>query len=166
MSAPDFYFAVNAIFRHIHDRYGKAALVDYWRSLGREYYAGRSRRWREGGPAAIAGDWREYFAREPQAKVEVVVHEDAVMLDIRVCPAIKHLRDCGREIVPYYCEHCDHVCGAMAEAAGYGFDRRGGMGACQQRFSPVGVAVALPPRSQGAAVQLPRQRRSRAGEAD
>ena len=33
MSAPDFYFAVNAMFRHIHDRFGKDELVAYWRSL-------------------------------------------------------------------------------------------------------------------------------------
>jgi hypothetical protein len=134
MSAPDFYFAVNAMFRHLHDRYGKAALVDYWRSLGREHYAQRNRRWREGGPAAIAADWRTYFAQEPQAEVEVIAAENSVTLDVRVCPAIKHLRDCGREIVPYFCEHCDHVCGAMAEAAGYEFQRSGGMGACRQQF--------------------------------
>ena len=53
---------------------------------------------------------------------------------MKVCPAIKHLRDHGRDIVPYYCEHCDHICGAMAEAAGYAFERTGGMGACRQRF--------------------------------
>jgi hypothetical protein len=35
---------------------------------------------------------------------------------------------------PYFCGHCDHVCGAMAEAAGYVFERRGGMSACRQRF--------------------------------
>jgi hypothetical protein len=154
MSAPDFYFAVNAIFRHLHDRYGKAALVDYWRSLGREYYAGRSRRWVEGGVEAIAADWREYFAREPQAEVQVAAEGETVTLDVRVCPAIKHLRDCGREIVPYYCEHCDHICGVMAEAAGYLFERRGGMGACQQRFTFVGSAVQLP-HQQG--VQPPRE---------
>jgi hypothetical protein len=28
------------------------------------------------------------------------------------------LDDEGRPIVPYYCEHCDCVCGAMADAAG------------------------------------------------
>jgi len=27
MSAPDFYFAVNAIFRHLHDHYGKQVLI-------------------------------------------------------------------------------------------------------------------------------------------
>ena len=137
MSAPDFYFAVNATFRHLHDRFGKAALVDYWESLGREYYRGRAVRWREQGPAAIAEDWRQYFLNEPRAEVEVVVDGagvPCVTLDVRVCPAIKHLRDSGREIVPYFCEHCDHVCGAMAQAAGYTFERIGGMGSCQQRF--------------------------------
>lgn len=134
MSAPDFYFAVNAIFRHIHDRYGKEALIDYWRSLGREYYARRNVPWREGGLDAIATDWREYFAREPQAEVNAVVKGGCVILEINVCPAIKHLRDHGREIVPYYCEHCDHVCGAMAESAGFAFQRQGGMGACRQAF--------------------------------
>ena len=73
MSAPDFYFAVNAMFRHIHDRHGKPALVDYWRSLGREYYAGAIQRWREGGPEAVAAHWRDYFAKEPQAVLNASV---------------------------------------------------------------------------------------------
>jgi hypothetical protein len=172
MSAPDFYFAVNAIFRHLHDRYGRAALVDYWRSLGREYYAGRSQRWRAGGPEAIAADWRDYFAQEPQAEVEVVVQESTVTLDVRVCPAIKHLRDCGREIVPYYCEHCDHVCGAMAEAAGYVFERQGGMGSCQQQFIASGsegttVKGTVPFSSTMASPRCPRKsgQSPQAGEA-
>ena len=134
MSAPDFYFAVNAIFRHLHDQYGKAALLDYWRNLGREYYHDRIERWQTGGPESVAADWREYFAREPQAEVDAIAQEGVVTLNVRVCPAIKHLRDHNREIVPYFSEHCDHVCGAMAEAAGYAFERHGGMGACRQLF--------------------------------
>jgi hypothetical protein len=135
MSAPDFYFVVNAIFRHIRDEHGKAALVEYWRCLGREYYRQRCRQWHDGGPEAIVADWREYFAREPQAEVEASVVGDGVLLDVRVCPAIKHLRDHGRDIVPYYCEHCDHICAAMAEESGYAFERTGGMGECRQRFT-------------------------------
>ena len=139
MSAPDFYFAVNAMFRHLHDRYGKDRLVDYWRCLGREYYENRSRRWSQGGATAIAADWRNYFSKEPQASVQIEVRDHAVELDIQVCPAIKHLRDSGREIVPYFCEHCDHTCGAMAQAAGWRFERTGGMGSCRQRFVPLTV---------------------------
>jgi hypothetical protein len=140
MSAPDFYFAVNAMARHIHDRYGKAALIEYWRALGRDHYRDRTAAWRRG-PEAIAEDWRAYFAEEPGAEVEVRVEEDgAVGLDVKVCPAIKHLRACGREIVPYFCEHYDHVCGGMAENAGLRFERTGGMGSCRQRFVPITTA--------------------------
>ena len=87
-------------------------------------------------------DWREYFAQEPQAEVEVSVQAGGVLLDVRVCPAIKHLRDRGRDIVPYYCEHCDHICAVMAEQSGYAFERSGGMGACQQRFIPLAAQPA------------------------
>ena len=134
MAAPDFFFAVNATFRYLHDRYGMAELVRYWRDLGHEYYRARWERWRRDGVNAIASDWRNYFAEEPGADVSVSVKDDTVDLDIRTCPAIKHLRDHGREIAPYFCEHCDHICGAMAEASGYRFERSGGMGSCQQRF--------------------------------
>lgn len=134
MSAPDFYFVVNSTARHIHDEYGKEVLVDYWRSLGTEYYGERAEYWRQGGLQAIADDWKQYFLQEPGADVETVVKEEAVHLDVRVCPAIKHLRACGREIVPYFCEHCDHTCGSMAEQAGFQFVRTGGMGSCHQTF--------------------------------
>jgi hypothetical protein len=140
MSAPDFYFAVNAIFRHVHERHGKEALVDYWRRLAQEYYAERIAAWQSGGLAAVAADWRSYFAQEPLAEVEVLQRAHEVELVVRVCPAIKHLRDHGREIVPYYCEHCDHTCGVLAEAAGLTFQRSGGMGACCQRFVQAGAA--------------------------
>jgi hypothetical protein len=141
MAAPDFFFAVNAMFRHLHDRYGKDALVRYWRELGRGYYLGRWEKWRREGVDAVAADWRDYFASEPGAEVNVTVAGDAVDLDIRVCPAIKHLRESSQDIVPYFCEHCDHVCGAMAEAAGYRFERAGGMGACLQRFVRLNVVA-------------------------
>lgn len=134
MSSPDFYFVINATARHIHDEYGKDVLVDYWRSLGREYFAQRTEKWRVGGLQAIADDWSEYFLHEPGAVVETTLKGDAVHLDVRVCPAIKHLRASGREIVPYFCEHCDHVCGSMAHEAGYEFARTGGMGSCHQIF--------------------------------
>jgi len=139
MSAPDFYFAVNATARHIHDRYGKDVLIEYWRSLGREYYAARAKRWQLGGAQAIADDWTEYFLHEPNADVTAIAADRIVHMDISVCPAIKHLRDCGREIVPYFCEHCDHTCGAMAERAGFTFVRSGGMGSCRQSFYPTSL---------------------------
>jgi hypothetical protein len=140
MSAPDFYFALNAIFRHIHDRYGMPALTTYWQELGRSYNPGRLQRWRDLGLDEVAADWRRYFAAEPGADVQVEREGNTVRLDIRICPAIKHLREQQRDIVPYFCEHCDRVCGAMAGETGYRFERTGGMGACKQTFVRLTVA--------------------------
>jgi hypothetical protein len=140
MGAPGFFFAVNAMFRHLHDRYGKEALVDYWRSLGREYYRQRWERWSS--CEVVAQDWRNYFAKEPGAEVDITTAGDVVELDIRVCPAIKHLRENNRDIVPYFCDHCDHTCGAMAESARFRFEREGGMGSCRQRFVKLNIRVA------------------------
>jgi len=141
MSAPDFFFAVNAIFRHLHDQYGPQALTDYGRALAREYYRERIVAWRSGGLAAVADDWRDYFAHEPQADVEVCADPTAVELVVRVCPAIKHLRDHCRDIVTCFCDHCDHTCGTMAEEAGLEFQRTGGMGSCRQRFVRAAIST-------------------------
>lgn len=138
MSSPDFYFSVNATFRHLHDRFGRDALVAYWRGLATEYYAARIERWRTGGLNEIARDWTDYFRHEPGAQVGVTAEAGSVRLDVSVCPVIKHLRDNGREIVPYFCDHCDHICGTMANNAGFAFERTGGMGSCRQRFVQLG----------------------------
>ena len=144
MSAPDFYFAINAMFRHLHDRQGKPALVRYWRDLGRDYYRARWQGWRDGGAAAVAADWADYFSREPGAVVRTAVTGDEAVLHVDTCPAIAHLRANDREIVPYFCEHCDHVGGAMAESAGFSFERLGGMGACTQRFVQLRTPAPAP----------------------
>ncbi len=135
MAAGDFYFAINATFRFIHDTWGKEALVEYWQSLGREYYASVNARFRRGGLTEVMRYWVDYFAQEPDGEVEVSLEGQVVQVNVRRCPALRWLRDAGREIVPCYCEHCLHVGRAMAEAAGMSFQMEGGNGQCRQRFS-------------------------------
>ena len=141
MAAPDFYYAVNATFRHIHDRYGEEELIRYWEAMGREYFAPLIERFREGGPEAIAGYWRGFFAEEPGSQVSVACDGERVVLDVQVCPAIKHLRGNGREIMPLYCRHCTHVSRGFCEPAGYEVKCEGGMGSCRQTFTRKGASA-------------------------
>src|SRR5437762_94451 len=78
-----------------------------------------SSRWDAGGLTAVAAYWRAFFAAEPCAKVEVHESADAVTLELKVCPAIQHLRAHGREIVPCFCQHCYFISEAMAAPAGF-----------------------------------------------
>ena len=138
MAAPDFYFAVNATFRWVHANWGEGGLLAYWQALGREHFAGVTRRFQAEGLEGVHEYWQNFFAEEPGAEFTVTTEADRVLLDVRVCPAIKHLREHGREIMPLYCRHCTEVSQAMCEAAGIEVRVEGGGGACRQLFALVG----------------------------
>ena len=134
MSAGDFYFAINATFRFIHDTWGKEALISYWTSLAQGYHADVAARFRAGGLDEVQRYWADYFAHEPGGDVQVSRSQGAVEIAVRDCPAIRWLKDGGREIVPYYCEHCHYVSTAIADQAGMRFRLEGGGGVCHQTF--------------------------------
>lgn len=134
VGAADFYTAINATFRFVFNRFGRDGLLRYWRELGSSYYAPVSARWMEGGMQAVAAYWRAFFAAEPGAEAEVSELEDEVCVTVSVCPAIKHLRAQGREIVPFFCQHCHFVSEAIAAPAGLTVRVRGGNGSCVQRL--------------------------------
>ena len=132
--AADFYFAINATFRFILQRFGTEGLRRYWSDLGRRYFAPVSEHWKQGGLQAVADYWRAFFAAEPGSDVEVSASDADVTLNVRVCPAIAHLRKGGRDIVPCFCQHCYFIGEAMAVPAGLTVRIEGGNGACRQTF--------------------------------
>ena len=134
VGAADFYFAINATFRFVHRKWGLDGLRQHWKDLGSNYCAPITARWRAGGLPSVAAYWRAFFAAEPGAEVEVNETPEAVTLDVKVCPAIKHLRANGREIVPCFCQHCYFLGEAMAAPAGFTVRLEGGNGSCRQTF--------------------------------
>jgi hypothetical protein len=134
VGAGDFYFAINATFRFIEQQFGREGLRRYWQDLGANYYAPVTADWKDGGLPAVADYWRAFFNAEPGAEVQVDVTPDRVSLDVRVCPAIKHLRAQAREIVPCFCQHCYYVSEAAAAPAGLTVRLEGGNGSCRQTF--------------------------------
>ena len=144
VGAGDFYFAINATFRFIEKQFGRDGLRRYWQELGSGYYAPMTAVWKSGGLPAVADYWRAFFDAEPGAEVQVDVTPDLVSLDVRVCPAIKHLRAHAREILPCLCQHCFYVSEAAAAPAGLTVRVEGGNGICRQTFLP--RDPALPPQ--------------------
>lgn len=138
VGAADFYTAVNATFRFIEKEFGNEGLKRYWNELGRGYYAPVTQRWREGGLPAVAAHWKAFFAAEPEAEVVVTEHANEVVLEVWRCPAIRYLREHGREILPCFCQHCSFVSSAIGEGAGVEIRVRGGNGSCEQRFAKTG----------------------------
>jgi hypothetical protein len=134
VGAADFYFAINATFRFVLARFGPDGLRKYWTDLGARYFAPVAARWKAGGLAAVADYWSAFFAAEPDADVDVQQTPDAVTVEVRACPAIKHLRANGRVIVPCFCQHCYFISDAIAAPAGLTVRIAGGNGSCRQTF--------------------------------
>ena len=134
VGAADFYFAINATFRFVLKKFGIEGLRRYWSDLGARYFAPVTARWNAGGLQAVAGYWRAFFSAEPGSDVEVSADNASVTVNIRVCPAIAHLRKGGREIVPSFCQHCYFIGEAMAAPAGLTVRVEGGNGSCRQTF--------------------------------
>lgn len=142
--SPDFYYAINATFRFLLQRLGDDGWRRYLTEMGRGYFEPVNRQWRLGGLPAVARYWRAFFAAEPGARVEVVEQSDRVEVRVHECPAIKHLRADGREIVREYCQHCYHLGSARAEAAGLTMRLAGGNGSCRHTFAR--MEAMLPPQ--------------------
>jgi len=134
VGAADFYFAINATFRFVLKKSGIEGLRRYWTDLGARYFAPVAERWSPGGLPAVADYWRAFFAAEPGSDVEVSADDESVTISVRVCPAIAHLRKGGREIVPFFCQHCYFIGEAMAATAGLTTRVEGGNGSCRQTF--------------------------------
>ena len=144
VGAADFYFAINATFRFIEQEFGREGLQRYWQELGSTYYAPVTAAWKRGGLQAVADYWRAFFEAEPGAEVSAEMTPGQVSLNVRVCPAFKHLRAHARDIVPCYCQHCYYVSEAMAAPADFTVRIEGGNGACRQTF--LARQLSLPPQ--------------------
>ena len=140
--AADFYIAINATFRFLFDTCGLDGLRRYWTDLGGQYRAPVTAAWKAGGLPAVAAYWEAFFRAEPGAEVRVSQAADRVVVDVDVCPAIRHLRASGREILPCFCQHCYYLGEATAAPAGLTVRVERGNGSCRQTFYRAGAAPA------------------------
>ena len=142
VGAADFYFAINATFRFILQRFGLEGLRRYWTDAGTQYYAPVAAAWKQRGLSGIAAYWRAFFAAEPGADVQVQQTGNAVVVEVAACPAFRHLRAHQREIVPCFCQQCYFLNEAIAAPAGFTVRVDGGNGSCRQTFLPRDAGTA------------------------
>jgi hypothetical protein len=140
--AADFYYAINATFRFVRRTQGDEGLRAYWTDLGRNYLKPVWQQWREGGLPSVAAYWKAFWAAEPGGAVDVRETPGQVTLDVRDCPAIRHIRAGKRVLEPSFCRHCYFVSEAAAEQAGFTVRIEGGNGSCRQTFCGRDQAMA------------------------
>jgi hypothetical protein len=81
VGAADFYFAINATFRFILQKFGVEGLRRYWMDLGEKYFAPVSAAWKLRGLEAVAEYWKAFFDAEPKSEVEIISEKESVTRD-------------------------------------------------------------------------------------
>ena len=137
--APDFYFAINATFRFLLKHRGRKGWIRYLQEMGKSYFSPVNQQWKQGGLPEVAEYWKEFFQAEPGAEVEVEAQENQVSIEVKTCPAIRHLKNHQRDIVSCFCQHCYFLNQARAEEAGLSMTVEGGNGSCTHRYGKTGA---------------------------
>lgn len=81
----EWYGGYSILYRWFEDHFGYEGLEKYWHYIAKEVYADLAEKFRQGGFAYIAEYFREII-NEDEGKVDIVLGEDEVIIDILECP--------------------------------------------------------------------------------
>ena len=131
----DFHGCLSFGLKFLAENYGPAEVEAYLRRVARNVYAPLIQRLRNQGLPALAVHCRRIMTLE-DADFRLYADDDVLILEIRDCPAISHVKTHGYEIAPNFCESTRIINDDISRRAGYSasveYDQA--LGRCTQRF--------------------------------
>ena len=131
----DFHGAMSYGIQHVYEQYGEEAMTAFIQQVAREVYRPLTEKLRKEGLKALEEHWRRIFTVE-EGDFDLGYEEDKLVLNVRQCPAIHHMKTHGYPIADKYCEHTRLINEGICHAAGYEcsvqYDQENGR--CVQRF--------------------------------
>lgn len=124
MTVQDFIVNYSATFQYLHDRFGKAAVIDLWEYLGEtgtELYDMVKEK-------GMDGYYQYFYGEKGTCTREDVIggvyyNESGVLCEhVDCCPSVSELEARGKRPYRYYCEHCYWLYHKAVEENGFGFD--------------------------------------------
>lgn len=119
---PDFHSSMNMGIHYLGEKYGlddvKAYLTRYTENVYKQTIADMKAR----GLAALEAKIRDTYEKEKALEVLTTVRiDDALLVIVDACPAVRHLRATGREVSPWYRYTTEVVMSVLAEKGGFRF---------------------------------------------
>jgi hypothetical protein len=113
----DFHGAFSYMLIYLEKNYGKKALKDYLLQVAKNVYGGLSEKIKRQELNALEKHLKKIFEIE-DAKYKIIREDGKLILDVKCCPALKHMRKRGYPVMKKFCE-CDRVItGAICRNAG------------------------------------------------
>lgn len=131
----DFHGALSYGIQFVEERYGLDGVGDYLKKLADGVYKPLCDDLRTRGLDALRDHWTTVFDLE-QGDYEMQTEGDTLVLTVRRCPAITHMREHEYAVADHYCEHTRLLNEAICASAGYAssVDYDQNVGTCVQRF--------------------------------
>jgi len=131
----DFHGALSCCLEYIYKKYGEKELDMCLRQIARNVYKPLIESLKSRGLAALEEHWRRIFTIEG-GDFDLHYDGDVLVLNVKKCPAIWHMRERGYRIFEKFCEHCRIVNDEICKAAGYNssVDYDQDAGSCTQKF--------------------------------
>ena len=98
----DFHLATSATISYVLDEFGKPFLRELFRRTAQEVYRDIYENLKAGNSEPLLEHW-EYYMKREGGDFELDRRDDKVELNVRICPAVRHLRKQGKEPTPNFC---------------------------------------------------------------
>ncbi len=142
ISCTEFIPVYSELFKFIHERKGKEAVVRFWESLSDEFLDNLRDLATEKGLAGCFEYWSHTLPEEA-ADFRMTLDEDAGVFEIQMrhCPSKGRLNE-SKHIKPYefYCEHCDILYNRVLNPLG--FEYKLDMSRCDEAICSLRVTTA------------------------
>ncbi|MCX6376031.1 MAG: hypothetical protein NTU88_08395 [Armatimonadetes bacterium] len=131
----DFHGCLSFGLRFLEENFGPAELEEYLRRLARNVYAPLIESLRLRGLPALHDHWNSIMSLE-DADFDLRSTNDVLVLEVRKCPAIHHMKERGYKIAAHFCESTrivnDEICRQAGYSASVEYDQENGC--CVQKF--------------------------------
>ena len=119
----DFHSSMNMGIGYLAEKFGKAEAEKYLLSFTENAYRRLLGQIRERGLEAIAEKIRDTYEKEkaPEA-VSMTLGENSLSVSVAFCPAVRHLKETGRLVSPFFYLTTETVMERLAEEAGAKFE--------------------------------------------
>ena len=122
ISCTEFILAYNELFKFLHKRYGKKAVIEFWEYISDRFLTNLHRLVKEKGIAGMAEYWTHTLTEE-EAEYQMSVGPDYFEMYIKKCPSIGILNRRKADKYPWYCEHCGTLYKRVMEKYGYRYKK-------------------------------------------
>ncbi|MBN1352754.1 hypothetical protein JXJ21_25420 [candidate division KSB1 bacterium] len=124
LSCTEFIPAYSELFKFLHAKGGKQAVVDFWENLS-DAFLGNLRELAESKGLRGCFEYWSHTLPEEAADFRMTLDEGAGIfkIEMRACPSKGRLL-AAAELTPYpaYCEHCDSLYRRVLEPLGFEYD--------------------------------------------